>query len=292
VAYLGQEGMFSGKRPGLVDIGWHGAASASLVRIAAAQGANVLCYFAGGLCGRGSAIAPQDSRAFLIDARGEEPELRKALVHLMESFCAGSGGSTLGYTETGGRWQPLLAPEETNQAVSWGLRDFQELVSAYVTAACRGLVKLGRTVTLDELEAIRPALIGNLSALWYSPTYLEAEAWGTFPFEDDQGSPMLGRPVALSDVARYIRYLRDAEKRPRFGPWGQAVIARTVGSRRFPDPFGSVRILSSPRQRLIVRAAIRSKLTLRPVIGIGNIEVRDGMITARRRLADRAPGRG
>lgn len=275
VAYLRQEGMFGGgRRAGLVDIGWHGAASASLVAIAAAQGAEVLCYFAGGLCGQGSAVAPRDSRAFLIDARGEEPELRKALVHLMESFCAGSGGSTLGYTETGGRWHPRLAPDGTNRAVSWGLRDFQGLVCEYAAEACRGLVKLGSAVTLEELAAIRPALIGNLSMLWYSPTYREAESWGSFPFEDDQGSPMLGRAVALADVARYLRFLRHADKRPRFGPWGQAVIARTVGGRHFPDPFGSLRIVYSPRQRLMVRAAVRSRLSFRPVtrIGLGNVD--------------------
>jgi len=276
VAYLRQERMFSGGRTGLVDIGWHGAASASLVAIAAAQGAEVLCYFAGGLCGQGSAVAPKDSRAFLIDARGEEPELRKALVHLMESFCAGSGGSTLGYTETGGRWHPRLAPDGTNRAMAWGLRDFQVLVAEYVREACRGLVKLGRAVTLDELEAIRPVLVGNLSALWYSPTYPEAELWGSFPFEDDQGSPMLGRAVTLGDVARYIRYPRGAGKRPRFGPWSQAVVARTIGSRHFTDPFASLRIVSSPRQRLMVRAAVRSKLAFRPVLRIEDIDVREG----------------
>ncbi len=268
VAYLRQEGMFGGGRAGLVDIGWHGAASASLVAIAATQGTKVLCYFAGGLCGQESAIAPQDSRAFLIDARGREPELRKALVHLMESFCAGSGGSTLGYTETGGGWHPRLAPAGTNRAVSWGLPEFQDLVSEYAGEVCRGLAKLGGAVTLDELAAIRPALIGNLSMLWCSPTYAEAELWGSFPFEDDQGSPMLGRAVALGDVARYFRFIRNAEKRPRFGPWGQAVIARTIGSRHFTDPFGSLRIVSSPRQRLMVRAAVRSKLAFRPVIHI------------------------
>ena len=272
VGYLRQEGMFSGGRAGLVDIGWHGAASASLVAIAAAQGAKVLCYFAGGLCGQESAVAPEDSRAFLVNARGEEPALRKALVHLMESFCAGSGGSTLGYTETDGRWHPRLAPAETNRAVSWGLHVFQGLVSDYVREACRGLGKLGSAVTLGELEAIRPALIGNLSVLWYSPTYPEAELWGSFPFEDDQGSPMLGRAVTLADVARYIRFLRHAEKRPRFGPWGQAVIARTIGSRHFTDPFGSLHIVSSPRQRLLVRAAVRSKLAFRPVIRLGDTD--------------------
>jgi FMN phosphatase YigB (HAD superfamily) len=287
VAYLRQEKMFGGSRPGLVDIGWHGAASASLAAIAAAEGTGVRCYFAGGLCGRGSVVAPGDSRAFLIDARGEEPELRAALVHLMETFCAGSGGSTLGYAETDGRWHPCLAPDRTNRAMAWGLRDFQTLVCGYAAEVCRGLVKFDWNVTLDELEAIRPFLVANLSALWYSPTHEEAEVWGSFPFEDDDGSPMLGRAVAPIDLAGYVRHFRNAGKRPRFGPWSQAVVARTIGGRRLADPFASLRIVSTPQQRLMVRARVRSKLALRPVVRIADVDVRDGGITIHRRRGGR-----
>ena len=283
VAYLRQEKMFSGGRPGLVDVGWHGAASSSLVTIAAAQRTNVLCYFAGGLCGQESADAPESSRAFLIDARGEEPQTRQALVHLMESFCAGSGGSTLGYAETNGQWGPRLASDKTNRAMAWGLRDFQALVCEYASEVCRGLVKFAWNITLDELDALRSFLIANLCTLWYSPTYGEAELWGSFPFEDDEGSPMLGRAVAPSDLARYVRYFRNEERRPRFGPWREAIVVRTVGSRRFTDPFESLRMLSSPQQRLIVRARVRSKLAFRQLIRIADIDVRDGVITVDRK---------
>lgn len=282
VAYLRQEEMFSRGRPGLVDIGWHGAASASLAAIAADQGVGILCYFAGGLCGQGSAAAPRDSRAYLIDARGEEPGLRKPLVHLMESFCAGSGGSTLGYAETGGRWHPRLAPDQTNRAVAWGLPEFQSLVREYAVEVCRGLVKFGWSGTLDELDAIRPYLVANLMTLWRSPTYQEAELWGSFPFEDDAGSPMLGRKVTLGELLRYLRHLRSADKRPRFGPWSQAVVARTIGGRRLGDPFALRQAASSPQRRLALRAAIRSTLTLRPTVRIADVDVRDGAITVQR----------
>ena len=177
--------MFDGGGVGLVDIGWHGAASASLVSIAAAQGTQVRCYFAGGLCGRESLAAPLDSRAYLIDSRGEEPELRRALVHLLETFCAGSGGSTLGYRQSAGRWVPRLAPDDTNPAMGWGLQDYQELVRGYVSAACRFIGKYQMTITRDDTTALRPHLIANLRELWYHPTPQEAEAWGSFPFEGD-----------------------------------------------------------------------------------------------------------
>jgi FMN phosphatase YigB (HAD superfamily) len=289
VAYLRQEKVFSSARPGLVDIGWHGAASASLSAIAAAQGTDVLCYFAGGLCGRESVGAPKDSRAFLIDARGEEPQTRQALVHLMESFCAGSGGSTLGYEETDGRWGPQLAPDQTNRTMAWGLRDFQALVCEYVMEVCRGLVKISWSITTEELNILRPYLIANLCTLWYSPTYAEAELWGSFPFEDDEGSPVLGRAISPSDLVRYFLNFKNTEKRPRFGPWRQAVVARSIGSRRFADPFSSLRIVSSSQQRLIVRARVRSKLASRPVVHIAHIDVRDGVVTVDRRSRTAPP---
>ena len=282
VAYLNQEGMFSAGRPGLVDIGWNGAASASLVKIAAAQGKNVVCYFAGGLCGRESIAAPSDSRAFLIDARGEEPETRQALVHLMETFCAGSGGSTLGYAETDNYWHPRLAADQTNRAMAWGLSDLQALVREYAAEVCHGLAKFSWHITPGELEALRPYLIANLCTLWRYPTYGEAELWGSFPFEADERTPMLGRAIAPGDLARYVRNFRDAENRPRFGPWRNAVVARTIGSQRFSDPFASLRIASSPQQRLILRAKVRSKLAFRPFVRIADLDVRDGAIRTRR----------
>jgi hypothetical protein len=289
VAYLRQEKIFSGVRPGLVDIGWHGAASASLVTIAAAQGTNVVCYFAGGLCGQKSVSAPEESRAFLIDARGEEPDTRQALVHLMESFCAGSGGTTLGYAETDGLWGPRLAPDQTNRAIAWGLRDFQALVLEYAAEVCQGLAKWAWAITLGELDALRIRLVANLCTLWCSPTYAEAELWGTFPFEDDEGSPMLGRAVAPGDLLLYARHFMNAERRPRFGPWSQAVIARTIGNRRFDDPLGLPRIVASPQQRLAVRARVRSKLAFRPVFRIEDVDVRDGAINVDRRSRTAPP---
>jgi FMN phosphatase YigB (HAD superfamily) len=267
VGYLQQEEMFGGRRVGLVDIGWHGHASASLVAIAASQSTEVLCYFAGGLCGHSSKLAPKDGRAYLIDARGKEPKIRPALVHLLETFCAGGGGSTLGYVATQGRYFPRLSPDETNAAIRWGLQDYQSVVSSYVNAACRSLAKFKWKVTLDELIALRPYLIENLCALWDYPSYEEAELWGSFPFEGDSGTAMLGRPVSSRDLANFIRCLGSAEKRPRFGPWSRAVIVRTIGSRKFANPFGLLHAVS-PSHRQMLLASVRSKLALRPMVDI------------------------
>jgi hypothetical protein len=277
VAYLRQEGMFDSGQVGLVDIGWHGAASASLASIAAAQETDVRCYFAGGLCGRESLAAPRDSRAYLIDSRGEEPELRRALVHLLETFCAGSGGSTLGYTESAGHWVPRLAREDTNPAMRWGLREYQELVGGYVSAACRFIGKYQITITRADTTALRPHLIANLRELWYHPTQQEAESWGSFPFEGDTGSEVLAPSATARDLVRYVIHFRDARKRPRFGPWNQAVIARTEIGRMAGQARQVLRI-GSAGDRAMLLARMRCTITPRTTVPVAGIDVRNGQI--------------
>ena len=286
-SYLGQEGMFSSGLVGLVDIGWHGAASASLVTIAEAKGTKVLCYFAGGLLGKDSLLAPQDSRTYLINARGADPELRPALVHLLETFCAGTGGSTLGYVEADGRWLPRLAPEESNPAMRWGLKDYQELVTSYVTAACQTIAKYDWTISLRELEDLRPALVENIRALWYSPNPAEAQAWGTFPFEGDSGTTMLGRAPMLRDVVGYIRYLRNADKRPQFGPWQQAVLARSVPGQLYAEASAALKI-ASPGQRALLRSRLQMRLARTRVVHVGDITVLGGRVIVRPRRKHRS----
>jgi FMN phosphatase YigB (HAD superfamily) len=268
VGYLRQQRLLDGAPVGLVDIGWLGHASASLAAVAAAEGTPVRCYFAGGLCGSGSELAPANSRAFLIDARGQDVALRPALVHLLESFCAGSGDSVTGYVKRGARWEPRFDHGGGAAAARWGLADHQALVRRYVRAAARAAVKAAAVVDQAELAALRPALIANLQALWRQPSYAEAEQWGSFPFEGDWGVTMLGRAADRGDVLGYVRHAASPEAWPRLGPWRQAVLVRTVGrraaGRRVADPFGLLRLLSAER-RQVLRAQVGARVQARRV---------------------------
>jgi len=263
VGYLRQQRVLDGAPVGLVDIGWLGHASASLAAVAAAEGTRVRCYFAGGLCGSGSELAPAGSRAFLIDARGQDVALRPALVHLLESFCAGSGDSVTGYVQRGARWEPRFDHGGGAAAARWGLADHQALVRRYVRAAARAAVKAAAVVDQAELAALRPALIANLQALWRQPSYAEAERWGSFPFEGDWGVTMLGRAADRGDVLGYVRHASSPQAWPRLGPWRQAVLVRTVG-RRVADPLGLLRLLSAER-RQVLRAQVRARVQARRV---------------------------
>lgn len=286
VAYLAQEKMLSGSRVGLVDLGWHGAASASLVAIAAEQGTDVECYFAGGLCGPQAQAAPKDSRAFLIDNRTEATDLKPILVALLESFCAGNSGSTLGYLAVDGQYVPRLAPAEDNAATRWGLGEYQTLVCSYVTVACRALARLGWAVSTDEVDAVVPYLLGNLRMLWSYPSYEEAQLWGTFPFEAENGSDPLGRVLSARDLGDYLlhhlllRYLSNTRKPPSAGLWTRAAIVRTFGARRFTNPVALLEALSQPRS-LGVRAWVRNGLARRPTVHPRDVAMQDTKIFVR-----------
>jgi FMN phosphatase YigB (HAD superfamily) len=281
VGYLRQEGMFDRGRAGLVDLGWLGHAAASLVAVAADQGANVRCYFAGGLCGRGSEHAPRESRAFLIDARGDEPKLRPALVHLLETFCAGSGSSTIGYAKLNGQYVPRFAADD-GATSRWGLGEYQALVRRYVEAAAQAAAKAGWTITLEELAALRPVLIKSLTTLWHYPTYEEAEVWGRFPFEGLSGPPaMLGRALTLGDVFGYLMHPTAAE-RPQSGPWRQAAMVRTVGGRWFTDPYGWTHVLS-PAKRQAQLARVRAQITRKPPIPLATVAAEEDRLVVHRR---------
>jgi hypothetical protein len=281
MGYLFQEKMFSGGRVGLVDIGWQGAASASLVAMAAQQGTDVLCYFAGGLCGAGARVAPEDSRAFLINTRTDEPELRASLVGLLETFCAGTGGSTLGYVATDGQYAPRLAPAEGNAAMRWGLPDYQALVCSYAASVCRSLAKFGWTPDVDEVEALRPYLIANLRRLWNFPTYEEAELWGSFPFESENRIDLLGRAITVGDVVGFpFRRFQKPGQRQAIGVWKRAALARTLGSRRFKNPLAFLRVRSRPQLGLL-KTNIRSRLALRPTVRLADVHIRNGKVTVR-----------
>ena len=280
IAYLRQEELFSGKAVGLVDIGWLGHASASLTAIAAYQGTHVLCYFAGGLCGKGSQRAPEDSKTFLIDARGEESKLSLALIHLLETFCAGSGRSAIGYAKYDDHWIPRFDSSSGEAAAHWGLAEYQALIRSYVQAACRALVKVEWKISLAELNAIRPALIDNIQTLWRFPSYGEAELWGSFPFEGDFELPLLARPFTLRELFNYAWHFKNASKRPNFGPWRQAVVVRTIGERPSSALFGLLQTMS-PMQRQIQWAKVRAMLARRQEVRIEDIVIQGTKVTVR-----------
>lgn len=184
LGYLAQEGLLGARRPGILDIGWVGRATGALASLASSQGVFVRPYFAGGLSGPDAGTWTPDSRTFLVDERSCLSSDRPGLVHLLEVFCSGQEGTTLGYRLEGDRYLPRLASERNDAALEWGLGPFQDRLVEYCEAACEHLRRAGETPDLAAVAGMSHALRENLRQLWTSPTSAEVAAWSSFPFEN------------------------------------------------------------------------------------------------------------
>ena len=276
VSYLRQEGMFDGVRVGLVDIGWLGHAAASLVAVAGSQGAEVHCYFAGGLCGKGAELAPKGSQAFLVDARGEELAIKPALVHLLETFCAGTEPSTIGFDHRDGGYFPRFDAAGNDPALAWGLTEYQALVRRFVQAAASCVATAAWTITLKELDALRPALLHNLDMLWRHPTYDEARHWGEFPFDGPSGPPVrLGRALSRDEVVTRVLHPISAARRPRVDlPWRRGALVRSFAGGRLGNPISLHDLLSQP-DRAALRARAHARLAGQREVRLSELTVND-----------------
>ena len=120
--------------------------------------------------GRDRSAAPGGSRAYLVDARGVDLPDLTSLVHLLETFCSGAEGSTLGYEEAGGVYRPILEAATNEIALRWGLVHYQNAVARFVEAACENLRLAEEVVDTAALGAVKFPLRQNIGALWNDPS--------------------------------------------------------------------------------------------------------------------------
>jgi len=260
VEYLRQEHLFEFGRVGLVDIGWRGLAAGSLTTVAAEQGTDVRCYFAGGLGGSGSEFAPEGSRTFLVDTRETGADVEPGVVHFLETFCAGTEPSTVGYEISGGRCGPRFDGAGNDPALKWGLAQYQKLIGDYANAVAGLAAKVGWQPDLGELTALRRALLANLLALWQNPTLDEAEQWGDFPYDTGNSlAPVrLGRALTRHEITARVLH----PKRPGVDlPWRRGALVRTLGRAGLGSPWGLRERLSAPEERRL--AVLRARRLIR-----------------------------
>ncbi len=218
--YLGQEGLFDDVPHAVVDVGWRGTQHDVLIELQRERSVAPAYGLFFGLDLSGSRWGSLRS-GFYFDARrhaaenagevhdgpwGYQPprvpeELGKVapreLYSLFEMFCAGREGSLLGYRREDGRVLPVTDARRPAEVRAWNIDRVYETVAAFVA-----------NVDLDETSFlnvdVRPALERVVDLLWQRPTRLEAEAWGTFPWELGLGSSRCTRDFAPPYDHRYI----------------------------------------------------------------------------------------
>jgi hypothetical protein len=164
-------------------------------------------YFAldkptGGLKHKGEALAFFFN---LNNSVGLRNDIDYRYVSAMEVFCAGCEGTTLEYTlQADGSVVPLLKHKTNEPALGWGLKSFQQSVTAFVRHLVARSPDNYSFKTSPKL--LREALDEMFLEFNNSPTPQEAEAFMDCPFFDDPNELYhfyWAMPFRLGDVVKY-----------------------------------------------------------------------------------------
>lgn len=180
--YFRQEGLLQHPgSAGIVDVGWRGSMVRALCDVLEEESAGSIgaTYFFGSLTDA-ETTARGRIQAYLFDAArrlGDVFSGRETAL-LVETFCAGTHGSVLGYARRGARVEPVLSGPRDEPAVRWGVEQVHHVVAAFADE----FAGLGPEVARVDARQLGSTL---LSLLWRHPSREDALAWGAFPLSDD-----------------------------------------------------------------------------------------------------------
>jgi len=205
-AYLQQEGLKDPEPYAIVDLGWNGRMQRSISQIAEHRSSIAGLYL--GLTEK----TPNDGKfgsysAFLFDGRTPAGRLKTAKggaqAQILESFCCEFSGTTVGYEKSTGQWRPIRREIDREGLRSWGLQAVHDTYDRFGATLADNLpdkpVELGAFVSDIVTRCVR------------RPYAVEANAWGSFPFESDQNevaSVVLASPVRLRSIQHLGNALR------------------------------------------------------------------------------------
>jgi FMN phosphatase YigB (HAD superfamily) len=223
LGYLLQEGVIEGSGWALVDVGWNGRLQASLGEILEAASGPVPRGFYFALASRPAAPSAGACEAYLFDpsSRGYRQQCSRVDVPtLMEIACAADHASVDGFVATSGRFEPTLRTDGNAKAIAWGLPIMQDSIRRFSDHVALD------TQLLDLSQDLRPVTVDLMRAFWESPTRLEAETWGRFPFENDQSATGV-HPIACAYTAASVLrgFLGQPTGRPSHSFWRDGSIA-------------------------------------------------------------------
>lgn len=202
LAYLRQAGLGDEARSGLVDIGWLGRQHKSINEILLSGGHECPITFFFGLR-RGGGGSAYGRVAYCFDET-RNIGLCEALQYtdvFIESFCLGSHGVVVGYSQRGCEVVPLFRSDHNLEAEDWGLDVIHKTVNRFVDALFRPEDLMAPAIDL------RYALADAITEVWEHPSLPEARAWGSLPYEDDQGGFVryrLASPLRARDLLRAL----------------------------------------------------------------------------------------
>ena len=215
--YLRREGIFEQAAIGVVDLGWRGSLKEALTQVCKMAPEPIKpridgFYFA--LLGDGH----RTGEGYLGYLNSLRPDLLGGFLfymQLFEAFAAADHGQTRAYQQG----LPILSQQENRSVVEWGL----PLLQAGILAFCQayGSIEAEDYPPSEYLEATLSAF----ELFYEKPTHAEIEAWGTFPFSDQQVEGDLGTLLPAWNRSETIKAILTKEGRKRLW-WAPALAKR------------------------------------------------------------------
>jgi hypothetical protein len=216
--YFRQEGLMDGTPCALVDAGWGGRTAPAFDHLLRQVDAPPVEHLLMGIRGSADDLARRgSSRLFpwLFDEQLHPASVsRLPSSHtLIEMLCAGTVGRTLVYDMIGGRSEPVLAAPSNEPVVEWGLPAVHQTAVRVAELVAPHLSEESSRVDTSD------AVMSVLRAFWVHPTKAEAEAWGSFPWEEEIWPPYAPLAQRLTTLGIIKRLLRGDRQIRRVNSW-------------------------------------------------------------------------
>ena len=212
LVYLRREGVFEQGEIGMVDLGWRGSLKQALAQICETAPDPIKprvlgFYFAlirpaqkmdGSFAAYVNSLCPESLGGFLFH------------MQLLEAFAAADHGQVRGYRQG----ESVLAGPDNPELTAWGLSALQGGILAF----CRtyGALDDGAHSSISYLRAT----LSVMQLFYEDPTLAEVEAWGSFPFSDQQWEDGLRTLLPAWDrsQSRSALLTKDGRKRLWWAP--------------------------------------------------------------------------
>jgi FMN phosphatase YigB (HAD superfamily) len=264
LAYLRQEGLLDGVPSALVDAGWEGRTAAAFDHLVRRGDGGQAEHLVIGTLPSAADPRTEDGvrlTPWLFD-RQRAPESWPGFPApnlLVEMLCAGTTGRTLGYRVDDDQVRPVLAAADNQPVLDWGLPQMQA-----VAVRAAELVAPHLSETALHLD-LRGAVEAVLRAFWTDPTDDEAQAWGSFPWEEEIWPPFapVAQRLTTGDVVARLR--RGDRRLRRTNSWraGSAAVSgepwRTMLRLRAWQESHQPRLARAPRRVRLALALRRRK---------------------------------
>ena len=227
LAYLRQEGLLAPGPCALVDVGWHGRAHDSLAKVIRAAGSPAPegFYFRLNSTRESAELGARHAWFFNRPAGMGTERALPGLEPLLEVFCTADHGVTTGYQQTAHGIEPALRPASAALR-AWGWATLQQTLAEY------GRHFFAAPVTTTDEDSIRAMCLASLRLFLESPTAAEAEAWGAFPYEDDQGGAHVAPLAASLPWGQLAGVLWHGRSGPHRAAWWAGSLQLTPPVRR------------------------------------------------------------